>query len=92
MSDIARQNGSDYEISWNGRQPWRTLYANALQAQFQPLGSMLVGDFNGDRRADVLHYRRQSPADGFSVAPGERFVMSSRGSRPFVTWSRHEMR
>ena len=92
VSDIARQNGLDYEISWNGRQPWRTLHENALRAQFQTLGSMLVGDFNGDRRADVLHYRRQPLADGIFLEPGERFVMSSRGSRPFVTWSRHEMR
>lgn len=92
VSDIARQNGPDYEISWNGRQPWQTLHDNALQAQFQPLRSMLVGDFNGDRRADVLHYRRQPFADGLLLGPGERFVMSSRGSRPFVTWSRHEMR
>jgi hypothetical protein len=34
----------------------------------------------------------QSLAAGLFLEPGERFVMSSGGSRPFVTWSRHEMR
>jgi hypothetical protein len=52
---------------------------------------MLLGDFNGDRRADALHYER-SPLGSAVITVGRRFVMSSGSRRPFVVWSRHEMR
>jgi hypothetical protein len=86
FADVARQKGADYQVSWSGTSEWGTLHAGALKEQVLPLRLMLLGDFNGDRRADALHYKR------FVIGVGERFVMSSRGSLPFTTRSRHEMR
>jgi hypothetical protein len=86
FADVARQKGADYQVSWSGTSEWGTLHAGALREQVQFLPSMLLGDFNGDRRADALHYQR------FLTGVGERFVMSSRSSLPFTTRSRHEMR
>jgi hypothetical protein len=43
-------------------------------------------DFTGDPTTDALHDERSI------VGVGGHFVISSRGSPPFVTWSRREMR
>lgn len=98
ITDIARQKGAHYEVAWGGFGDWNELHEGAGHEQFLSLTSMLLGDFTGDRRADVLHYRAYLvdvipiPAGSVSVRGKDHFVISSRGSRPFSIWSRYEMR
>ena len=54
VTDIARNAGDKWLVSWGGASTWKILNYSDLA-----LKSQLIGDFNGDRKADVLS--RQSP-------------------------------
>lgn len=83
VTDIGRQRNGEYQVSWGGASGCNKLHDGTYA---WPLTSMLVGDFTGDGRADVLHYQFSD----FGV--GERFVLSRASILPFLVWSRHEMR
>ncbi|MGH7469780.1 MAG: FG-GAP repeat domain-containing protein [Longimicrobiales bacterium] len=91
VTDIGRHKGLHYEVSWGGTTGWRRLHSVAYRTMPLRLPGMLLGDFNGDRRPDALHYQRFRYGM-FAVAVGERFVMSSGASELFAVRSRHEMR
>jgi hypothetical protein len=86
VTDIARQRGSDYQASWGGSTDWSPLHSDAVEALPLPLPFAVLGDFDGDASAEVLHYERSI------VTVRERFVTSRGGREPFIKWSRHEMR
>jgi hypothetical protein len=100
MCDIAINNESDgkWYISYGGREPWTVLNESPDgnhstlpdQLHLYPLGSMLIGDFDGDGHADALHYERYQGEDLRHRGPdgkpkktiehGLRFAMSPSGT------------
>jgi VCBS repeat protein len=54
ITDIARSANGKWLVSWGGKSAWQV-----LNRSDQDLRSLVIGDFNGDHKADVLS--RQSP-------------------------------
>jgi hypothetical protein len=54
ITDIARSANGQWLVSWGGTSAWQV-----LNKSDQDLRSLVIGDFNGDHKADVLS--RQSP-------------------------------
>ena len=99
-TDIARTGSRNWEVSLGGATPWRVLQYRRSEPLSQ---GTLFGDFNGDRQDDALRHGVQSSSRPLPILCGigsgnpkfrsfERFLLSSAGERPPVTWSWFDMR
>ncbi len=90
--DVARTSGNDWQVSWGGKTPWQRL--NSGVGRFYPINSMLIGDFDGDRKADALAYARTPVGSGqtATIVHGPRLMMSSGGSGNLSYRSTYGMR
>jgi hypothetical protein len=96
-TDVARSSNGNWQVSWGGATGWQTLQLRRPE----PLSvGMLVGDFDGDGRADVLQHGVKLSVS-LPAAPCwaskdfvslERFRLASGGARPFARWSAVDMR
>jgi FG-GAP-like repeat len=88
-ADVFKQSGDDWFVSWGGRSDWQLLSShhrvNMLQcweSQPQPLCApdrgildFVIGDFVGDKRADVF------------FADGQNWWVSDGGTAPFELYA-----
>ena len=102
-TDIAIQASDGWLVSWAGATPWQRLRNTS-----DLLTGTLIGDFDGDRNADVLTHRKTIVGGGFGLgsradarlrrpSPHQimdltRFELSSRGTGSPVIWSQQDMR
>jgi hypothetical protein len=56
FTDIARSVNGQWLVSWGGRSAWEV-----LNTSDQDLRSLVIGDFNGDHKADVLSLQLPDP-------------------------------
>ena len=56
ITDIARSANGQWLVSWGGKSAWQM-----LNTSDQDLRSLVIGDFNGDHKADVLSLQSPDP-------------------------------
>jgi hypothetical protein len=56
ITDIARSANGKWLVSWGGKSAWEV-----LNTSDQDLRSLVIGDFNGDHKADVLSLQSPDP-------------------------------
>lgn len=56
ITDIARSANGKWLVSWGGKSAWQV-----LNTSDQDLRSLVIGDFNGDHKADVLSLQSPDP-------------------------------
>jgi hypothetical protein len=95
-TDVARRHDGRWQVSWGGATSWRALQTRTLP----PFRETLLGDFDGDRRADALQHGTVIPAHVQSpsaITPPRfqsfaRFKLSHGGKGPLAVWSGQDMR
>jgi hypothetical protein len=77
-ADVFRQSGDDWFVSWGGRSEWQLLSSHHrvnMSAPDRGIVDFVVGDFVGDKRADVF------------FADGQNWWVSDGGTGPFVLYA-----
>lgn len=92
--DIVTASGGTWLYSKSGQSEWITLQRHDSQSPYASLNGALWGDFDGDKRADVLRFERvpKATVSGVEFTSGSHFVLSRAGTAPFARWSWHAMR
>jgi hypothetical protein len=84
QQDIAWNDGNTWYYSRGGRGPRTVLRDGGLVDPYTPLKSLLIGHFDGGRRAELVSFERQFAGFGFST--GDRLVIwRGAGSGDVVT-------
>jgi len=88
--DIAQRDGDGWHYSKGGNTAWIALRGSGSQPGYADPQRCLVGDFDGNGRDDCLRYEQVISSSGW--APARFFWWWTKGSDPFVRYSRHPMR